>query len=126
MATSINNSGVTFPDSTTQTTAASGAPTSYLAVGTYVIGFWVLAQHTAYQSPGTSVAGSSIAINDVGASYSIIALNTVINNNPTWGYMYIYNSSWGTLPGTWRAMTGAKNDYYDQTYGCMTLFVRTA
>jgi len=118
----LTSNGVAAPS---WTTISTSPPTSYLAVGTYVIAFWVLAQHTAYQPPGTIVAGSSINYNNDG-SFQIIALNTLVNNNPNWGYMYAYNSGWGTLPGTWRAMTGARNDYYDSTYGCLTLFVRTA
>lgn len=58
MATSINNSGITFPDSTTQTTAATGVSLTFNAIGTYAFASGTTA--STYQ-PGTTFASSTIA-----------------------------------------------------------------
>lgn len=55
MPTSINSSGVTFPDGTTQTTAASGFPSTYSGVGSTIA---AISTYGAALSPGDTVSGA--------------------------------------------------------------------
>lgn len=69
MATSINNSGITFPDSTTQTTAATGVPSTLTGVGATII---MYSTYSGNVSVGSTLSGS----------YLFYASNNYLN---TWG-----------------------------------------
>lgn len=96
-------SGITFNDGTTQTTAASGVPTTFQAVGSYVIGFGLPNTTTTF-SLNTTYAGSSIRA--FGGNSSGIFLNVT------------------TLSGTWRSM-GNIGQYGVGTDGTNTYYVGT-
>jgi hypothetical protein len=69
--------GVMFPDGTTQTTAASGVPTTYGAVGTYIA---ATTGNTTNYALGSTIAGSLLT--DY-SSYSV----TVVHPSGTWQFM---------------------------------------
>lgn len=57
MSTSINSSGVTFPDGTTQTTAVSGTgvPSTYTGVGSTIA---AISSYAAAINPGDTISGA--------------------------------------------------------------------
>ena len=110
MSTSINSSGITFPDATTQTTASTGGVTSlngqtgaitdttFGNIGSYVPAF-VYSNSSTYYGFGSTIAGSSLNSFNTnsstqGVSVFAITQNTVINLG---------------LSGTWRNMGNSKN-----------------
>lgn len=121
MSVQLVATGITFPDATTQTTAATGGVTSlngqtgaitnttYGSIGSYVIAFG--AANTLYAAGGT-IAGSSL-VNFNTASYG--GFNYFGDGTSTGGSGGFYPFSTGgatyaslSLSGTWRAMTGGK------------------
>lgn len=129
MATTLNNSGVTFPDGTTQTTAASGTSTAAVlnatagasvgAVGTYA---WLWSTSTTTVSAGGTLAGSSLRY----AGFSWRQSGTVDafeagGSQSSWRTM----GNGGTPAGTWRAMgrSWGFSSIYENYYG-MTLWLR--
>jgi hypothetical protein len=116
MSTSINSSGITFPDATTQTTAVTSGVTSlngqtgaitettFGNIGSYVPAIIYSNSGTLYTF-GSTVAGSSLTgfnanSSTQGVSVFAIIQNTVINLG---------------LSGTWRNMGNSKNF---STAGC--------
>lgn len=95
MATSINNSGITFPDNTTQTTAATGSSTTYGAVGSYT---WAVLNNGIYT--GNNYVG--------GDTFPGSALwPCAITNSSGLGYYPVLDFIIGTTnySGTWQLMT---------------------
>lgn len=104
------SSGITFPDSTTQASAAS---TTFGGIGSYVIAASnALATSTTYLAGTTTVAGSSLVYDGTGgatygAPFATQGYNSLTTNAP--------GTSYG-LSGTWRLMcrisTGSSASYY--------------
>jgi len=111
MATTLNSSGITFPNGTTQTTAASGAPTDLYAIGTYVI---AMVPGTNYSVNNTRSgaglyacsAATELYNNGYGEAWPSGSLHTNINtgswrcvspssNNKVWGYDNLYRRQAG-------------------------------
>lgn len=98
MSTSINSSGITFPDATTQTTAATAGVTSIVA------------------GNGISISGSTGAVTVTNALYTpsfnqvgTYSTNIGANNTLQPGTNYTASASGisnqaGTATGTWRCM----------------------
>ena len=86
-------SGITFPDSSSQSAAAESPSTTYGDVGTYGLFFW---SGAGQRGPGSTVAGSSLY--------------------PCNGYGYLYAgyaTGYGPPSGTWRMM--GSTGYYNGT-----------
>ena len=94
MSTSINSSGITFPDSTTQTTAANGTLT-FNTVGSYT---WATVQTMTEYQGGTTFASSSIA----SCCVAWMGSGNLPIDFYTWGY---------NLSGTWRLMSFSRSYY---------------
>lgn len=108
MATTLNSSGVTFPDGTTQTTAAGAVMATIAAAAAGAVGTYVFAQ-------GGSVAlGSTIA----GSSLLASGANSRVNQITSSGGYQKANKSGSSLSGTWRCMgyAGGTAQYVD-VYG---------
>jgi hypothetical protein len=93
MATSINSSGITFPDGSTQTTSASGS-SSFNAVGSYCLISWIGngGGQVVYSGSNYSAGGGN---NQVTSTSTLNAYGATYNNN---------------LSGTWKWM-GANYSY---------------
>lgn len=91
-------SGITFPDSSSQSEAAESPSTTYGDVGTYAYGY---RNTQAAITPGSTYAGSGIYPAMEFCSYSIPA-----NSFQTSGAYYGTRGS-TAFSGTWRAMGGA-------------------
>ena len=110
MSTSINSSGITFPDATTQTTAATAGVTSlngqtgaitettFGNIGSYVPA-GVVSNSATYYGNGSTVAGSSL--------YNI-DLNGSVRGVNVFGLLGSSATNLG-LSGTWRNMGNSKN-----------------
>lgn len=119
MGTSVTSTGITFPDATTQTTAASGVSTTFNAIGTYSLG--TVSNGTAYAG-GTSISGSSIVLYKHYTGY--------------YGSSYPATATWGGNPasvasglsGTWQLMNKhAGKSSGEGGYGtAIALFIRTS
>lgn len=122
MATTLNSSGVTFPDGTTQTSAGGAVNTSTVlaatagasvgAVGTYV---YAAATTLVVYTEGSTIAGSNLRY------FGLVTGGVGTTFATNMGY-----SGGGSLPGTWRAMGrsyGGYNGCYGYLYG-NTLWLR--
>jgi hypothetical protein len=104
-------SGITYPDSTTQSTAFS---TTYGAIGTYVFGFTL----STGQVAGNTYSGSAIFPGGIGENNTaaVTGDSTVVTTN--------YSGDGPTaLSGTWRAM-GQHNLNSGGAIRRFTLYVR--
>ena len=97
MATSVTTTGITFPDATTQTTAATGVSTTYNALGTYCAAYL---NETTSVSGGSTRASTSLKYNSSGGGAGA----------SLGGTSYLQN---GNLSGTWRLMTIQIKGYND-------------
>lgn len=119
MATRIHNTGITFPDSTTQTTSGGPVVDQY-AIGSYVAGR--PANTTTYNN--STIAGSSLYAAGGGSFYR------TDEGTPTW-----YMAERGPNPsvslvntGSWRCVSIAPswNDFAGRPTGQTGLWVRYA
>ncbi len=123
MATTLNSSGVTFPDGTTQTSAGGAVNTSTVlaatagasvgAVGTYA---YAAAVTISAYTEGSTIAGSNLRY------FGGITSGTAGPAFPS----NIGFAGGGSLPGTWRAMGRAWGGYtgcYGNLFG-NTLWLR--
>jgi hypothetical protein len=122
MSTSINSSGVTFPDATTQTTAATTGVTSlngqtgaitnttFNNIGSYVPAF-VYSNSSTYYGLGSTIAGSSLYSFNANSSTSGESVFSIVGG-------VVINLG---LSGTWRNMGNSKN--YSVTGCCGTYWL---
>ena len=104
--------GFRFPDGTTQTTAASGVPTTLYAIGTYVTG---RPQDNAAYAVNTTIAGSSLYSTSGGAGFSSFwrfGGRDTLNNGAT-----LVNT------GTWRCVSPCGTESFNGA-GVAGLWVR--
>ena len=133
MSVILGSTGITFPDSTTQTTSAtsSGGTVTSVATGTGLTGGTIttsgtISLVTTQGAVGTyafaTLAGGLGGGFNFGSSYagSILAPNGVAQYCGP--YASINTPGSGTLSGTWRAM-GTTSTYYAYA---TTLFIRIA
>jgi hypothetical protein len=108
MATTLTSTGITFPDATTQTTAA-GAPTttqvlnatagaSVGAVGTYA---FLGTSYAFTYAQGATVAGSNLRYSSVAGRDNWTGF---VQTTSVCGSMYMGQGSSVAPSGTWRAM----------------------
>jgi hypothetical protein len=102
-------SGVTFPDSTLQTTAAS-VSNALGGVGSYCL---AATTEDGYFAPGTTKAGSLLRY---GGFYSLSNLSGGD------GYVFYWQGNGGTPSGTWRSM--GVNGFPAGNYAGACLWVR--
>jgi len=138
MSVILGSTGITFPDSTTQTTAAtsggSGTVTSItagtgLSGGTITtsgtialvttlgaVGTYAMLYSTGNHTPGATLAGSSLQYGGLSGNSILVGCTSVL-------VAYLYPS--GTAPaGTWKIMGAA----YDpgSIYGAISTWLRIA
>lgn len=108
MGTSVTATGITFPDATVQTTAASGSsfPTTYNSIGSYVVG---------YSNVSSIASGDTIAAGS--GTSQLQAYKAQGGCGP--GFTNVNN-----LSGTWRCMYGGASS--TQVYNTPNLFIRIA
>lgn len=113
MATSLTSTGITFPDATTQTTAAT-TPTTLYAIGTYIIG---RPQNASSYSVNSTISGSSL--------YSTVPTTYWYGGGGYWSGVVAGVSSGASNVGvgSWRCVSPATGD---GTYGVVGLWVRYA
>lgn len=135
MATTLGSTGITFPDATTQTTAASGGVTSlngqtgaitnttYGSIGSYVIAAEDTFTGSLERLPNVTVAGSTL-VRTTAPSAAICGFNSSASGTTnTNGVVFGSTTSLG-LSGTWRRLTRS----YNGTSGAssaLNLYVRT-
>jgi hypothetical protein len=130
MATTLRSTDILFNDSTTQSTAFTGFPTTNGAVGTYVLAFYNLA-HSSSLAIGTTVAGSTLyRATDPGngseTMISAVGTGTLTSQFELYTTAYFGATSL-SLSGTWRNMTFIKNNSgLGNSYYFMGLFVRVS
>ena len=122
MSTTLNSSGVTFPDSTTQTTAATAPTTAQVLNATAGAGAGGVGTYAFLgdASDGNTAAGGTKA------GSSLRYAGAVRSGNNTWNYLN--NPAPGTLAsgtpsGTWRCMGYNYTSSYDGYFG-LTLWLR--
>jgi hypothetical protein len=131
MSVTVGSTGITFPDSTTQTTAATGGVTSITA-GTGIttsgstgavtvnvattlgaVGTYAFLAYSSSISAGTSYSGASL---------NYAGMNSVLTGSPCYYVTASAVSASGSAPaGTWKAMGNATSN--NGSY--VTLFLRT-
>lgn len=139
MATSVTGTGITFPDATTQTTAAVSAP-SFGAVGSIAMLYYINAagatiNNNIYEIPAnTSLSGSSLRYVSLAAawynfnnSYGYINNLTNLRFSATGLITYLQGATQTSgvtaLTGTWRVLQGGiACMYFDE--GCSSYVYR--
>ena len=139
MATSINSSGITFPDATTQTTAAGGIP-AFSAVGSIAMLYFINASGATTTSSlyeiaaGDTLSGSSLRYISLATgwktwngSYGYVngQTNFRFSNVAISAYLQGATQTNGVtaLSGTWRVLQGGVAcQYYDE--GCNNFVYR--
>lgn len=151
MPTTVRNTDILFNDGTTQSTAASPAPSSYLAVGTVM---YVINNTTSNYVAGSTIAGSSLLYQSSVSGYGGAASpagyfgENTTQSQPYTFYAYANGTAFrratgnpgfvlvgsSALSGTWRIVwpVRARAYYYDFAYNqnasdaTFTLAVRIA
>ena len=126
MAVTLGSTGITFPDATTQTTAAGGAPAQG-AIGDFAIAWGDISTN---YTLGSTIAGSSLK-RATPASQTSGGLNTQMQNSGGGFSFYAsFHYNWGAMTaigytGTWTCRTSggsaALTGYYQ-----LHLWIRTA
>lgn len=106
-------SGITFNDGTTQTTAASGVPGSWGAVGTVTMALIPASSITQTIAEGSTVSGSVLQrmTDSAAGNENLDAFNTMFTDfnvaNAYFRWLYGAQTNLG-LTGTWRVLTRAR------------------
>lgn len=127
MPTTLRNTDILFNDSTTQSTAFTGFPTTNGAVGTYVLAFYSVGVNSSL-AVGTTVAGSTLyraADLGAGSDYEVSAVGTGLTTGGVYPVALFGVASLG-LSGTWRHMTYLKNNNGSGAQYLVGLFVRVS
>jgi hypothetical protein len=96
MSTSINSSGVTFPDSTTQTTAALTTTTTANGVGSYA-----MIQFVRNGGTYTPSFGSNYSVGTGGSQVLVLGFG----DSGCYGISMGWGSYYGVISGTWKYMS---------------------
>lgn len=128
MPTTLRNTDILFNDGTTQSTAATGVPSSFSAVGSVL---WLVNWSTSNLFPGNTVAGSSLLYVTGGTKNGTQFL---LEGTPPLAVTYSQTNQMGgtkngnlgafqpsntsTLSGTWRVLSAAvsRTSVYDSSY----------
>lgn len=128
MPTTLRNTDILFNDGTTQSTAATGVPSSFSAVGSIM---WLVNWSTSNLFPGNTVAGSALLYVTGGTKSST---QFILEGSPpggtSWSPTNTMNgvrtgnvgayqpSNTSTLSGTWRVLsaTVSRSSSYDGSY----------
>lgn len=128
MPTTLRNTDILFNDGTTQSTAATGVPSSFSAVGSVLL---VSNWSTSNLFPGNTVAGSSLLYVTGGTKISGgFLLEGTLPVASTWSFSGYLNgvrngnvgafqpSNTSTLSGTWRVLSActSRTSTFDGTY----------
>lgn len=128
MATTLRGNDILFNDGTTQSTAATGTPTTYGAVGTYVTAFYSLAISGSLAA-GTTVAGSTLyRVQDYGSGSGIpvSGIGTASSSDFKLFIITYFGATSLGLTGTWRNLTYLKNNSSTDSMYLLGLFVRVS
>lgn len=126
MPITVAGTQITFNDSTTQSTAFTGAPTTYGAVGTYVMAFYSVGANASL-APGATVAGSTLFRGqDFGSGSDVLVSAVGAGQGSQYNVIvYAIGTTTLSLTGTWRHMTYIKNNVISGiSLSLVGLFVR--
>lgn len=128
MPTTLRNTDILFNDGTTQSTAATGVPSSFSAVGSVL---WLVNWSTSNLFPGNTVAGSSLLYVTGGTKSStsfilegslpggtIYSPTNVIQGERNGNVGAYQPSNTSTLSGTWRVLSActSRSSTYESSY----------
>ena len=125
MPITVTGSQITFNDATAQTTAFTGIPTTFGAVGTYFIGY-TETNNQKYTAGTTTVAGSALRYKPVDTSgiyVQSLSGNVTAPESAVMPFAYNAGATNPSLSGTWRVMSSGGNALNSTAYG-LQLFVR--
>lgn len=103
MATTLTSTGITFPDATTQTTAAGSTTPSAYAIGSYVLAAKTTGG-TTNTTQDETIAGANLRYPCEGGS-----VPSADRINVSGSFVFYVNAYNPSLSGTWRAMAPAGN-----------------
>lgn len=137
MPTTLRNTDILFNDGTTQSTAATGVPSSFSAIGSLV---YAMNYSTSQITPGSTIAGSSILYVTGGTAIGTGAIrlestsggytvnfstsNQQISGDRTGNLGAFQPSNTAVLSGTWRVLSTcvARTSSYNSSYVFTTIY----